>query len=279
MSVTHRRCLGFASAVLALALVTACGAREPYACTAADQCVQGGLLGICEQGSCAFADPSCDDGFRFESGTGDGLAGTCATMREPDAGVPDPPCGEVGQACCAGSTCSDGACTSGTCESCVADVSFGRRFGCVLKTTGTVWCSGLNLRGQLGAGTTGEQRAMPLQVRDASAPIGDATVLAVGREHACAARAGGAVSCWGANESGQLGNGGTTTQPSAVGVIKGDGTPLTGIVELRAGYHHTCGREAGGALWCWGRNEGGELGDGTVVGRSRAAPVRVAAGG
>jgi alpha-tubulin suppressor-like RCC1 family protein len=48
------------------------------------------------------------------------------------------------------------------------------------------------------------------------------------------------------------------------------------FVALSAGARHTCGLAAGGAAFCWGGNQLGQLGDSTQV--SRGAPVAVAGG-
>jgi alpha-tubulin suppressor-like RCC1 family protein len=168
-----------------------------------------------------------------------------------------------------------------SCQDCVADLGLGRRFGCTLRKNGTIWCSGDNSRGQLGIGIAGNvPSATPAQVRDAtSAEITNASDLGTDRDHACVVRPGGEAWCWGANNAGQLGDGTTVDKPAAVRVVKTDDTPLTGIVALRGGENHTCARDNTDAIWCWGGNSGGQLGDGTLVSRSKAAPVLVAAGG
>ena len=81
---------------------------------------------------------------------------------------------------------------------------------------GTAWAWGQNERGQLGDATT-TNRALPQQVLEPSAWQGDtvveyrpmAEVIAVagGDRHSLALRADGTVMAWGANESGQLGDG------------------------------------------------------------------------
>jgi alpha-tubulin suppressor-like RCC1 family protein len=45
------------------------------------------------------------------------------------------------------------------------------------------------------------------------------------------------------------------------------------VREVAVGRAHSCAR-IGGAVWCWGANDHGQLGDGTNV--TRTAPVRVA---
>ncbi len=244
-----------------------------------------GVSGVCQpQGFCSFPDSSCPSGQKFEPNAGDSLAGTCVMV---DASMV---CGGTSEACCATQpACVGGAsCSSGMCQTCVQDVAFGRRFSCTLKANGTAWCAGANDLGQLGVGATSNTpNATLMQVRDSAAAISDVTASGAGRDHACAVRAGGAVWCWGANQSGQLGNNATfpmapaTIPPSplAVQVVKTDGTPLMGIVAVTGGYDYTCGLDDAGGVWCWGQNGSGSLGDGTTTTRSTAAPVLQAAGG
>jgi alpha-tubulin suppressor-like RCC1 family protein len=246
--------------VLLLAVLASCGSKNPYACTADSQCVRGGVEGTCAmQGFCAFPDTSCDGGLRYEANAGEGLANTCTT------------------------SLIDGGTDPGQPALCIKDVAFGRRFGCVLKQDSTIWCSGANGNGELGFGLAGVTTSTPMQVRDISTNvITDASAIGTGRHHACAVRANGTVWCWGANESGQLGNGTATQSAAAVQVQMADMTPLTGMVEVKLGFNHSCARaEATGQVFCWGAGSEGQLGDGTMAaaGRSRAAPVLVAAAG
>ena len=92
--------------------------------------------------------------------------------------------------------------------------------------------------------------------------------LTAGLFHVCALDAAGTASCWGANESGQLGD--------ATRVDRSEPTPV--FTELRfsslsAGVAHTCGLTDLGQLACWGQNIGGQLGDGSRV--DRATPELV----
>lgn len=79
----------------------------------------------------------------------------------------------------------------------------------------------------------------------------------VGAFHACGLTAGGRAYCWGANGSGQLGEGQFFDQPVP--------RPVAGNVEfvaLAPGGFHTCGLASGGELYCWGNNGQGQLGRG-----------------
>src|SRR4029077_6037027 len=117
--------------------------------------------------------------------------------------------------------------------------------------------------GQLGLGIAGPiPSATPTQVRDGtSAVITNASEIGSGRDHTCVVRPGGEVWCWGSNNAGQLGDGTIVDKPAAVRGVKTDDPPLTGIVSVRGGESHTCARDNTDAIWCWGNNTSGQLGD------------------
>lgn len=83
-----------------------------------------------------------------------------------------------------------------------------------------------------------------------------ATAVAAGMEHTCALVAGGAVTCWGSNGYGQLGQpgGGLNGVPTAV-------EGLAGAVQIDAGARYNCARMSAGTIQCWGA--GGQLGNGS----------------
>ena len=87
--------------------------------------------------------------------------------------------------------------------------------------------------------------------------------------------AGGTGKCWGSNLSGGLGDGTTTSSPTAVAV-----GGLTGAVSIAAGGFFTCARFADGTAKCWGSGGEGQLGDGktTPYTTGPASPVSGLAG-
>jgi alpha-tubulin suppressor-like RCC1 family protein len=145
-------------------------------------------------------------------------------------------------------------------------MALGDRHACAVGRMGAVRCWGSNLNGALGDGTQ-TPRATPAPVVGL---LGGAARVASGSGHACAVLAGGEVRCWGANDKGQLGNGGQDRQsePVAVRALPGP------AAEVAAGSGHTCTLTRAGSVWCWGANDKGQLGDGTTI--DRLNPVEVA---
>jgi alpha-tubulin suppressor-like RCC1 family protein len=129
-----------------------------------------------------------------------------------------------------------------------------------VDAAGRVWCWGANASGQLGNGTTVNSN-VPVAI-SSGLLFGD---VSTGPNFACAYQGtGGPAWCWGANESGQLGNGTTTSSSVPVAVSSG-----VAFGDVNAGPHFVCGfAGTAGQVWCWGANESGQLGNGTTTGSS-----------
>lgn len=138
-----------------------------------------------------------------------------------------------------------------------AAVSPGALSTCVLMALGDVKCWGYNFFGQTGNGST-SQSAVPANVAWHTAGVAS---IGVGAYHSCAVTSGGAARCWGANESGQLGDNTTTQRTSAVAVAGLD----SGVVAISTGAVHSCALTVGGGVWCWGRNSDGQLGNNSLT--------------
>jgi signal peptidase I len=154
----------------------------------------------------------------------------------------------------------------------VLDLSGGLAHTCAAVLDGSVWCWGRNDKGQLGDGSTSDS-SVPVE-------LGVSGVVAVtaGDKHSCAVLDDGSVWCWGSNNEGQLGNNTTSDSwsPVGAGCAGGSGT-LSGVVAVAAGEVHSCAVLDDGSVWCWGRNDKGQLGDDT--GTDSESPVQVAGAG
>ena len=135
---------------------------------------------------------------------------------------------------------------------------------------GKAYCWGSNSHGQLGIGATEPSRNVPTVV------VGSEHYdsIAAGGQHTCAV-ASGRVFCWGEDSYGQLGDGRFVGTPVLAPVAVSSDLLFTSV---SAGTDHTCAITTDAALYCWGRNDSGQLGDGSLTRASVPQLVTVEAG-
>jgi alpha-tubulin suppressor-like RCC1 family protein len=157
----------------------------------------------------------------------------------------------------------------------VASIAQGWGHTCVVLGNGTVQCWGSNYYGELGNGST-TFSSTPVVVSG----TGNAVKVATGNGHTCALLSDGSVACWGRNYFHQLGTNTTDTCQDS----DGRNSPcsrvplpvpgIAGAVSVAAGGNHTCALLSSGAVYCWGANTQGQVGDGTTTDRTTATRVQ-----
>ena len=84
--------------------------------------------------------------------------------------------------------------------------------------------------------------------------------------HECVVLSDHTVRCWGENQDGQLGAGDSKLHilppPS---VLNETGDVLGDVVDVTLGWGHTCALTSKGEVYCWGKNDRGQLGLGDSV--------------
>ena len=149
----------------------------------------------------------------------------------------------------------------------------GRFHSCGLSNEGRAYCWGSDYNGQLGAdsGLTvcHEPNGNPLKCASIPVPVAGGyrfALLVAGGLHNCGVTTTGVTYCWGLDEAGQVGS----DSASQICGDAGEGghpcrrTPVRvggerTLVALAAGRSHTCGLDAQGEAWCWGRFLGAPL--------------------
>lgn len=135
--------------------------------------------------------------------------------------------------------------------------------------TSLAYCWGAGAQGALGDGTTTD-RPIPTPVdgsrRFSSVDAGHRLTCGIEAET-------GLAYCWGQNSRGQVGDG-TTTDRLIPAQVAGGNRRFAGV---DAGSELTCAVEAQTSLgYCWGRNDLGQVGDGTKA--DRGVPTLVGGG-
>jgi alpha-tubulin suppressor-like RCC1 family protein len=147
-------------------------------------------------------------------------------------------------------------------------VAAGAAHTCAVLTDGTARCWGRNHQGQLGIGVLGDMTVpvTPLNLNTVA-------LIASGFDHTCAALVNGEARCWGDNGVHQATHlVGDQLSPATVALSSL--APLRSVTALALGNFHTCALQSSGAVYCWGANNDGQLGDGTTT--DRQFPVEVA---
>ncbi len=289
----------------------ACQSGTPTQCMSATKCATG----VCEPttGNCAFTQVVCDDG---NPCTIDSCASTTGCVFTPKSCDDNNACtvdtcdGNTGACVTTPLNCDDGnVCTADSCNSktgCVATnvstgtlcssnsqvcvsgkcmtpfasppasqggVSGGIAHTCVRAWGGGEICWGAGLQGQLGDGTGGSH-PYPVAVTNMAAVLDSDC----GSAFSCAIRGTtNTTRCWGANASGQLGNGSTAPSNTPVDVASSSTAPATPI-RITTGGVFACELLTSHKIWCWGDNSHQQLGGGVLAILTANSKVPVAVG-
>lgn len=161
----------------------------------------------------------------------------------------------------------------------VRQVSAGGFHTCALLGSGDVRCFGDDDFGTLGDGEGDSTGETPVTV----AELEDVTRIDTGAFHTCALDDAGALSCWGLNLFGELGDGTFEDRDAPVPV-----TLPAAVVSFSAGgdvheqvggsydiTDHTCALLADSTVMCWGSNRKGQLGFDPDVSETSNVPVAI----
>lgn len=176
-------------------------------------------------------------------------------------------------------------------------ITAGRAHTCALTEDGTAYCWGVASDSQLGAPAPYQRCSDPDGFEPCrtqpTAVTGSMKFQAIGAgsTHTCALAPDGIAYCWGGNRFRRftpLGRGSATTMCEEVVTGEGGGgtesfpcgsnapVRVAGAPAFRSlavGLTHSCGLTAEGAVYCWGSNEFGDLGNGSTAAADSAVRV------
>jgi len=143
------------------------------------------------------------------------------------------------------------------------DISAGWEHSTAISDNKSLYTWGWNVDGQLGNGTRTDSHS-PVQIG-----TNNWIKVSAGWKHTIALKDNDTLYAWGDNEYSQLGDGTTIDRLSPQQV----GANISNIESFDAGGVHTAVLTLNGALWTWGSNFTGQLGDGTTT--SQSIPVLI----
>eukprot|EP01116_Phalansterium_solitarium_P006768 TRINITY_DN19137_c0_g1_i1.p1 TRINITY_DN19137_c0_g1~~TRINITY_DN19137_c0_g1_i1.p1 ORF type:complete len:389 (-),score=-57.45 TRINITY_DN19137_c0_g1_i1:101-1189(-) len=137
---------------------------------------------------------------------------------------------------------------------------------------------GQNTYGQLGDSTTTDSAVPTIIPRPEAWDGMFVSGISVGYYHSVALLSGGSLYSWGSNSFGQLGDGTWNDKSIPTAVSWPAAWAGLRVSTIATGGYHTVVVLSDGQVFAWGRNEHGQLGDGTVTDRSvPTAVIRPAA--
>ncbi len=149
----------------------------------------------------------------------------------------------------------------------VRSIAIGSQHSCAVIASGATQCWGANPAGQIGNGGGGVFAPFVSQAITVTGLTSNSVMAAVGLNHSCALLNNGLAYCWGANNLGQMGSPVGSVLPVDVRAVD----PLSAIT---AGKDFACGLTTTGmAMFCWGDDAFGQLGNGIEAGGFRARQI------
>jgi alpha-tubulin suppressor-like RCC1 family protein len=133
---------------------------------------------------------------------------------------------------------------------------------------GVLYTWGRNNRGQLGLGSTTSSKS-PVKVEG----LTDVAAIAFGQNNSLAIQGDGSVWTWGDNTSGQLGQAAPGTSDTTPRPVPTRVPGISDAVAAAVGFSHMLVLHRDGHVSAFGKNNNGQLGDGTTV--DRHSPVSV----
>lgn len=140
----------------------------------------------------------------------------------------------------------------------ITAIAAGGEHSLALKSDGSVLAWGSDWAGQLGNGSAAGSALMPGAVLN----LAEVKAISAGNAYSLALKTEGSVWAWGYGAAGQIGNGSSLANQTPIAV---DNNLNSGVTTLAAGDNHAIAIKADGAVYAWGNNNRGQLGEGMLT--------------
>ena len=149
----------------------------------------------------------------------------------------------------------------------ITQIAAGHDHSAAVTKDGDLYMWGANGSGQLGIQSNVDSN-IPVKVNNSSSTLPEKSVkyVALGTYRSAAITKDGDLYMWGANGSGQLGNGSTTDSYTPVKIMEN-------VTAVSLGSYHSAAITKDGSLYMWGYNEYGQLGNGSTT--NSYTPVKI----
>jgi YD repeat-containing protein len=148
----------------------------------------------------------------------------------------------------------------------IVEIAAGQFHSLALGEGGRVYAWGRGSSGQLGNGGTA-QSTVPVLVNLGVLDAGERIrTITAGGDSSFALTNLGRIIAWGANTSGELGDGTTQNRPEPVWVMQPAWFDGLGFESVTPGFNHCFARLTDGTFVAWGQNTSGQFGNGTQTG-------------
>lgn len=154
------------------------------------------------------------------------------------------------------------------------DIAAGYLHNCALSSLDKVYCWGINTKGEVGNSTGTAKYLKPVLTDLSALGAGEKPIkLYSGYFNNCIISNLNKTYCWGSNPNGNIGIGVTGGNYNTPTLLTDFSLPNKYFKSLAMGFYFSCGIANNNLAYCWGRNNRGQLANGSLIDENTPAQV------